>query len=101
MTDNKFHSLTDDLIIGLLKRDQDQVFLYTADESLNIRVKRLCSAKFRDPDQKTARDWLGKLVNSERLILADRIGCPPQAPALEQWICSAPLKTGHKGPWLK
>lgn len=40
--------------------------------------------------------WLSNLVNSERLILADVEGLPPQLPVLEEWVRSIRNKFPEK-----
>lgn len=107
--------LMDNLTIDLLENNKDVVVLFHAvHETLTARISRLLSEKFcypseyfrkfgyylKHPEQLPLRyknfeavylqaeAWLSNAINTERLVLVDVNGLPPQLPALEQWLCT-------------
>jgi DNA primase len=113
----------DNLTVNLLDRNKDCiVFFHTVDDALGARIPRIKGAKYSYPSKyfkksgyflknlgslpsryrdfeevnSKASAWMSNLINSERLILADVAGLPPQLPALEQWIRTIRMKFPNK-----
>lgn len=113
----------DNLTIGLLQNNTDTiVFFHTVDDALGARISRLQGAKFEYPSEyfkksgyylknmdkippryrnfedvfQKSQQWLSNMIATERLILADVAGLPPQLPALEAWIRSIRAKFPNK-----
>lgn len=105
----------DNLTIGLLDHNKDvMVFFHTIDDSLAARLTRMLGAKFNYPSEyfkksgyylnnldklpiryndfndvyQKAQAWMSRMMESERLIVADVSSLSPQLPALEMWIRS-------------
>jgi hypothetical protein len=116
-------TVPDNLIIRLLEHNEDViVFLHTVEATLSTRIPRIKGAKYNYPSKyfrkagyflknvaalppryrnfegvnTKASTWINQMVNSERLILADVAGLPPQLPALEQWIRAIRTKFPNK-----
>jgi hypothetical protein len=106
-------TVLDNLTIGLLEHNEDViVFRHTVEDRLSATIPRIKGAKYNYPSKyfkkagyylenvaalplryrnfeevnNQASAWISRLVNSERLILADVAGLPPELPALEMWI---------------
>lgn len=113
----------DNMAVRLLDYNNDViVFLHTVKDRLSARIAQIKGVKSGCPSKyfkragyylknaaalplryrnfeevyHNASAWISRLVNSERLILADIAGLPPQLPALELWIRAIRTKFPNK-----
>jgi DNA primase/KaiC/GvpD/RAD55 family RecA-like ATPase len=100
----------DNLTIGIVENNKNAIVLFhTVDDALVARITRLLAAKYNIPSEyflkagyylnnkpaklpafeeiyHEAQAWLIRMVEEERIILADVSDLPQTLPALENWI---------------